>query len=242
MTTAREIMTSGAECIGENETSSTPHQDTDLGIGSMPICGEDDRLKGMVTDRDIVVRCVAAGRIPRVRAGSVAGGKPVTIGADDAVEEALRTMAQHKVRRLPVIDGHRLVGMVSQGDIAGSCPRNASTARRGDLLRPLTAAPIPKVDPSERKGRAARPVRGSRRRRRLDRDRQGQRRRHRHRHGQRRPTHAARTRRGQPARRRPHRIRCRLAGEHADPVHPGRAAATRSWKRRSRSPSRPRTS
>ena len=72
---------------------------------------DDDRLKGMVTDRDIVIRCVAEGGDPAATtAGSLADGKPVTIGADDPVEEVLSTMSRHQVRRLPVIDGHRLVG------------------------------------------------------------------------------------------------------------------------------------
>jgi CBS domain-containing protein len=139
MATAREIMTSGAECIGENETlADAARKMRDLDVGAMPICGEDDRLKGMVTDRDIVVRCVAEGKDPsQVRAGELGQGKPVTIGADDSVEEALRTMAQHKVRRLPVIDGHRLVGVVSQGDVAKNLPED----RVGELVEAISSGP-----------------------------------------------------------------------------------------------------
>ena len=119
MTTAREIMTPGAECVGENDTLvQAAKKLRDLNIGSMPICGEDGRLKGMLTDRDIVVKCIAEGGDPSsATAGSLAEGKPVTIGADDSVEEALETMKKHQVRRLPVIDGHDLVGIVSQADI-----------------------------------------------------------------------------------------------------------------------------
>jgi len=61
----------------------------------------------------------------------------VTIGADDSVEEALKTMKDHKVRRLPVIDGRDLVGMVSQGDIAKALPEN----KVGDLVEAISAAP-----------------------------------------------------------------------------------------------------
>jgi len=120
MTTARDLMTPGAECVGENETLVTAATKMrDLDVGALPICGEDNRLKGMVTDRDIVVRCIAEGGDPSsTTAGSLAQGKPVTIGADDSAEEALRTMANHEVRRLPVIDGHDLVGIVSQADVA----------------------------------------------------------------------------------------------------------------------------
>ena len=126
MTTAREIMTAGAECVGENDTLEVAAQKMrDLDVGVLPICGEDNRLKGVITDRDIVVKCLAEGGDPRnTKAGSLAEGKPVTIGADDSVEEAIQTMQAHKVRRLPVIDGHDLVGMVAQADIARSLPED----------------------------------------------------------------------------------------------------------------------
>lgn len=132
MPTARDIMTGGAECVGEKETLiDAARKLRDLDIGSMPICGEDNRLKGMLTDRDIVVKCIAEGHDPStVTAGDLAEGKPVTIGADDDVSEALATMKQHKVRRLPVIDGHDLVGMLTQADVALSLPEE----RAGDLV------------------------------------------------------------------------------------------------------------
>jgi CBS domain-containing protein len=132
MATAREIMTGSAECIGENETlEEAAKKMKQLDVGSLPICGEDNRLKGMVTDRDIVIKCLAEGKDPKnTKAGELGQGKPVTIGADDSVEEAIRTMQEHKVRRLPVIDGHDLIGMVSQGDIAKDYPED----RVGDLV------------------------------------------------------------------------------------------------------------
>ena len=118
--TAREIMTAGVECVQEDETIQDAARKMDqLNVGALPICGSDDRLKGMLTDRDIVVKVVAQGKDPSsTRAGDLAQGKPVTIGADDDLGALVRTMAQHQVKRLPVIDGHRLVGMVSQGDLA----------------------------------------------------------------------------------------------------------------------------
>ena len=129
---ARDIMTSDAECIGENETLvDAARKMRDLDVGALPICGEDDRLHGMLTDRDIVVRVLADGRDPReVRAGEFGVAETVTIGADDSVDEILRTMKQHRVRRLPVIDGHRLVGMVSQADVA----RNIDEEKVGELV------------------------------------------------------------------------------------------------------------
>jgi CBS domain-containing protein len=136
---ARDVMTGGVECIGENDTVlDAAKRLAELDVGSMPICGEDNRLKGMLTDRDIVVKVLAQGRDPSTtKAGDLGEGKPVTIGADDTVDEALRTMIDHKVRRLPVIDGHDLVGIVSQADLA----TNIDEEKVGDLVEAISAAP-----------------------------------------------------------------------------------------------------
>ena len=137
--TARDIMTSDVECIGENDTVlEAAKKLTDLNVGAMPICGEDNRLKGMLTDRDIVVKVLAGGKDPgRTKAGELAQGEAVTIGADDSIDELLKTMTRHKVRRLPVIDGHQLVGIVSQADVARNLPED----RVGDLVEAISAAP-----------------------------------------------------------------------------------------------------
>ena len=129
---ARDIMTGGAECVGATETlEQAARKMKELDVGALPICGEDNRLKGMITDRDIAIKCVAEGGDPRTaKAGDFGEGKPVTIGADDSIEEAIRTMQEHQVRRLPVIDGHDLVGMLSQADIA----RNYPEERVGELV------------------------------------------------------------------------------------------------------------
>lgn len=137
MSTAREIMTPNAECVNADETVlDAAEKMARLDVGSLPICGSDDRLKGMLTDRDIVVKVLAQGKEPTsCLAGELAQGEAVTIGADDEAEEILRTMASHKVRRLPVIDGHRLVGMVALADVARALP----DAPVGDLLGALTS-------------------------------------------------------------------------------------------------------
>jgi CBS domain-containing protein len=138
---ARDIMSSDCTCIGENDTVlDAARKLAELDVGSMPICGEDDRLKGMLTDRDIVVKVLAQGKDPgSTRAGELGqgDGKTVTIGADDSIEEALRTMIDHKVRRLPVIDDNRLVGIISQADVA----TNLDEERVGDLVEAISAAP-----------------------------------------------------------------------------------------------------
>ena len=139
--TAREVMSQGAECIGENESlAAAAKKMAELDVGALPICGEDDRLKGMLTDRDIVVKVLAKGKDPSsVKAGELGqgDGKTVTIGADDPIDEALRTMIDNKVRRLPVIDGRQLVGIISQADIA----TNIDEEKVGDLVEAISAAP-----------------------------------------------------------------------------------------------------
>jgi CBS domain-containing protein len=130
-------MSSDCECIGENDSAADAAKKLkDLGVGAMPICGEDDRLKGVVSDRDIVVNVVAEGRDPSdVKVGELGDGEPVTIGADDPISEAIKTMADKQVRRLPVIDGHELVGIVSLADIA----KSADQEEVGELVAALSS-------------------------------------------------------------------------------------------------------
>jgi CBS domain-containing protein len=139
MTSARDIMTTGVDCASTTDTLvQAARKMRDLEVGALPICGEDNRLAGMITDRDIVVRGLAEGRNPdTTKVGDFAEGKPVTIGADDSVEQALATMSKHGVRRLPVIDGHDLVGVVSQADVARNLPED----KVGDLVEAISSAP-----------------------------------------------------------------------------------------------------
>lgn len=136
MTTARDIMTPSARYVNENDTLvAAARLMRDHDIGSLPVCGDDDRLKGMLTDRDIVVRCIAEGHdAGQMRARQLADGKPVTVGADDDIDVVLKTMKEHAVRRLPVIDGHELVGIVSQGDVA----RHIDEDKVGDLVASIS--------------------------------------------------------------------------------------------------------
>lgn len=137
--TARDIMTPGAECARVDESvSDAARKMRDLGVGALPICGDDNRLAGMITDRDIVLKCVAEGHdTTTMKVAEYAGDEVVTIGADDSVEMALATMTSAGVRRLPVVDGRDLVGMVSQADIA----RNLPDDKVGDLVAAISSAP-----------------------------------------------------------------------------------------------------
>jgi CBS domain-containing protein len=140
MKKARDIMTPGADYIDLTATvAEAAEKMAQNDYGAMPICNGEGRLQGMLTDRDIVVKVIAAGRDPQRCTVEELADQPevVTIGADDSVEEALATMKKHKVRRLPVIDGTDLVGMVSQGDIATNYPEE----KVGDLVEAISAAP-----------------------------------------------------------------------------------------------------
>jgi CBS domain-containing protein len=134
MTTAREIMTPAATYLSDQDTvMDAARIMADQSVGALPVCSPGKHLVGMVTDRDIVVKALANGKDPaKTKLADLVQeqSEVVTIGADDDAEEILHTMSTHKVRRLPVIDGHDLVGMVTQADVARSLP----DPQVGDLL------------------------------------------------------------------------------------------------------------
>lgn len=136
MTATRDIMTTRPRCIGVNDSLSIAAAVmADLDVGALPICGEDSRLKGMLTDRDIVVRAIARGMDPETTPTSaLATGVPITVQADDDIAIALERMQEHQVRRLPVIHERRLVGIVSQADIA----RTLSAATTGKTVEEIS--------------------------------------------------------------------------------------------------------
>lgn len=146
MTTARDLMTSSPRCIGVNDSLSIAASVmADLNVGALPICGEDSRLKGMLTDRDIVVDAIAQGMDPETTpVEALAKGAPITVNADDDIQVALDRMRDNRVRRLPVIAERRLVGIVSQADIA----RSLSVETTGEIVERISqSAPGAESDP-----------------------------------------------------------------------------------------------
>jgi len=94
-------------------------------VGSVPVV-DGERLIGMLTDRDIVVRGIADGSDPHaVKAGDIASRDVVTVRPDDDLDDALRLMAQHQVRRLPVVEDGHLVGVLAQADVAHEAKEKA---------------------------------------------------------------------------------------------------------------------
>ncbi|GAA4552325.1 CBS domain-containing protein [Amycolatopsis samaneae] len=136
MTTVRQLMTSPVHCVRESDSVlEAARLMAAQGVGAVPVCGEDGRIKGMLTDRDIVVRVLAEGKDPRaLHASEVVQGETVTIGPDADAEEAVRAMSEHAVRRLPVVDGGALAGIVAQADVARALSNPAS----GDLVEAIS--------------------------------------------------------------------------------------------------------
>ncbi|AUY48072.1 CBS domain-containing protein [Streptomyces sp. CB01881] len=119
MTTARDIMHTGAQCIRADQTlAEAAMMMRDMNVGALPICGDDQKLKGIITDRDIVVRCLAEGRDPANMTAMEMAGHLHCVRAEDNMDTVLKKMEQHQIRRIPVIDGDRLVGMISEADLA----------------------------------------------------------------------------------------------------------------------------
>src|SRR5262249_18507175 len=109
-----------------------------LDVGVLPICGADDRLKGMLTDRDTVVKALAHGLDPAsTTVGGMAQGIPTTIMADASIDQALDLMTEQTIKRLPVLDANRrLCGLVTEADVATA----VSAQKTGRLAGAIASA------------------------------------------------------------------------------------------------------
>ena len=138
MKTARDIMHAAAECVGESQTlQHAARQMRDLDVGALPICGDDGRLLGIVTDRDIIVKGIASGVDPgTVPVGQLARTECVAIGPAADVAEVLQLMEENQIRRLPVVDNHRVIGIISEADLARNLPEQAV----GQFVEAITAS------------------------------------------------------------------------------------------------------
>ncbi|MFC4337138.1 CBS domain-containing protein [Salininema proteolyticum] len=139
MTTAREIMSGEAKCCDANETlADVAMHMREMHVGAMPICGNDQRLHGIITDRDIVVKCVAEGRDPSgVTAGQLANGNLVWVDAEADMSDCLSVMEDNGIRRVPVLAEKRLVGMISEADIA----QHMNEGEISEFVQRVTGAP-----------------------------------------------------------------------------------------------------
>ena len=115
----RELMASPVRCVGDHESvAQTAERMAQDGIGAVAVCDSEQRLVGVISDRDIVVGVIAQGTgAERVRAGEYAQRDPVALSECDTAQRALERMATHRVRRLPVLRGQRVVGMITYSDL-----------------------------------------------------------------------------------------------------------------------------
>ncbi len=140
MTLARDIMTSEPRAILVDDSARHAAQVlASRGIGSVIVVNHKKRLLGMLTDRDIAVGVVAAGKDPETTlvGDLVSGRRVVTIQADDPVDLVATIMEKEAVRRVPVLEGDSVVGIISQADLAA----NVDEDRVGDLLGEISLAP-----------------------------------------------------------------------------------------------------
>ena len=106
-------------------------------IGALPVCGKNGALKGMITDRDIVLRCIAADEDPHTtKVAEIMTRRVFSIEASESLDKATALMAKEQIRRLPVQEKGRVVGMLSLGDLA--C-RPGSSAEAGQALRNISS-------------------------------------------------------------------------------------------------------
>ena len=115
----REVMTKPVIRIGADETVEVAARTlAHYNIGALPVCGSDGRLQGLVTDRDLVTRCIAAGKNPGMtKVSQIMSGSVIGIEPDLETEAAAQIMGRRQIRRLPVLENEKLCGMVSLGDL-----------------------------------------------------------------------------------------------------------------------------
>jgi CBS domain-containing protein len=137
----KDIMTPGVECIRPDDTlQNAARKMRDLDVGPLPVCGDNDRLAGMITDRDIVVRAIADGKDPKAtKVREAMTDEIIYCFEDQDVQEAARTMQERQVRRLVVLNrDKRLVGIVSLAHRTGGPRALRELAARTGMWPPRT--------------------------------------------------------------------------------------------------------
>lgn len=116
----KNVMSTNVICVEPNESAAVAARLLSrFNVGALPVCTKDGRLRGMVTDRDIVLRCVAADDDAQsVKVSEIMTRRIYSVDAQESIQNASALMARRQVRRLPVEEDGKLVGMVSLGDVA----------------------------------------------------------------------------------------------------------------------------
>lgn len=145
----KELMSTNITCVSE----STPADQIALqmrknDVGCIPVCDDAGRIKGIVTDRDLVIRCLAKAVAPgendkkagstMLTAGDIMSLDPVTVSPDQNIHDAALLFSAHKIRRLPVTEASKIVGMLSLGDVA---VKPVYIDEAGDALSSISVKP-----------------------------------------------------------------------------------------------------
>jgi CBS domain-containing protein len=137
---ARDVMTPRPECIEENKTiAEAAVRLAKRDVGALPICDDGGRLKGLLTEHDIVQKVIATGKDPKTtRVGEVTQSNPTSVKADDPLDAVLRRMIDAKAWRLPVIEDKQVVGILTQADLALNLPHE----KTGELLEAIAVQSV----------------------------------------------------------------------------------------------------
>ena len=138
--TVRDAMHQGCECIEEGKSLlDAAKRMEEIDVGALPILGDDGRLKGMLTDRDIVVKGLAKGFDPaETPSGEFAQGTVRWISDGSSLDDALSMMREHAIKRLCVMDDDKqLCGIITEADIATHAPES----KTGEFVEAIAAAP-----------------------------------------------------------------------------------------------------
>ena len=136
MKIARDIMHEGVTCVYVHNTATEAAQMiADLNVGALPICGTDEKLKGMVTDRDLVLSVLAKGENPDTfTMKELVTRKLYYVTYDQTSDTVLSTMMEHQIKRVPVIENDKLTGIITLADVALELPDD----RMGELVEALS--------------------------------------------------------------------------------------------------------
>lgn len=125
MATARDIMHPNARCVQSHDTAANAARAmAEYGIGALPICDAEERITGMVTDRDLAIQVMAAGYDPEsYELGDLPQTQSLVVAeAGEDADMTLAKMSEQQIRRVPVVDDGRVIGMISQADVARALP------------------------------------------------------------------------------------------------------------------------
>ena len=136
---AREIMHADVQGVRSDDTlMAAAIKMRDMHVGALPVVGADNQIQGLITDRDIVVRGLAEGHAPAsTPAAALVRESPIAVDAESDIRDVLDTMEQRKVRRVLVVDDQRLVGVISEANLA----THLDAQRIGEFAASVYSAP-----------------------------------------------------------------------------------------------------